>query len=98
MEKPIKIDDLGYPYFWKHPYTKSCTLLVLQPQLRRKNWFEHPKWCRILSSHTNNFSVHQAQRIRLCEFSRLSTSQISLRKVFEWGIPRYFLGNPAWVS
>ena len=21
MEKPIKMDDLGYPYFWKHPYT-----------------------------------------------------------------------------
>ena len=20
MENPIKMDDLGYPYFWKHPY------------------------------------------------------------------------------
>ena len=20
MENPIKMDDLGYPYFWKYPY------------------------------------------------------------------------------
>jgi len=22
MEKPIEMDDLGYPYFWKHPKTR----------------------------------------------------------------------------
>ena len=24
METPIKMDDLGYPYFSKHPYSKCC--------------------------------------------------------------------------
>ena len=23
MENPIKMDDLGYQYFWKHPYVKT---------------------------------------------------------------------------
>ena len=29
MENPIKMDDLGYPYFRKHPY-HLCTLDYLQ--------------------------------------------------------------------
>ena len=24
MEHPIKMDDLGYHYFWKHPYLFVC--------------------------------------------------------------------------
>ena len=30
MENPIKIDDLGYHYFWKHPYS---SMLGLGPNL-----------------------------------------------------------------
>ena len=26
MEHPIKIDDLGYHYFWKHPYIETAAL------------------------------------------------------------------------
>ena len=25
MENPIKMDDLGDPYFWKHPYELLCS-------------------------------------------------------------------------
>ena len=25
MENPIKMDDLGYPYVWKHPYSGKFT-------------------------------------------------------------------------
>ncbi len=32
MENPIKLDDLGYHYFWKHPYT-FMTFMISTPQL-----------------------------------------------------------------
>ena len=28
MENPIKMDDLGYPYFWKHPYIYVYILYI----------------------------------------------------------------------
>ena len=32
MESPIKIDDLGYHYFWKHPFVKKKCLELLKPK------------------------------------------------------------------
>ena len=41
MENPIEMDDLGYPYFWKHPYVtdynifpRKNTRLKIAPQRR----------------------------------------------------------------
>ena len=100
MENPINMDDLGYPYFWKHPYTKSCTLL--------SGFTTSVKKTKTGSSTLSGAGFCQAIRIisrvtkhneYVCvNFLRLSTSQISLQKVFEWGIPRYSWGNPGWVS
>ena len=28
MENPIKMDDLGYPYVWKHPYELSMSVFL----------------------------------------------------------------------
>ena len=43
MEDPIKIHDLGYPYFWKHPYNKYvflCSVLTLSTA-NMHNFCEH---------------------------------------------------------
>ena len=32
MENPIKMDDWGYHYFWKHPYVRQFTLYLLRSQ------------------------------------------------------------------
>ena len=38
MENPIKTDDLGYPYFWKHPFHYSKT--VNFPRNVLQNWMK----------------------------------------------------------
>ena len=39
MENPIKVDDLGYPYFWKHPYHMKFFFLKLDFS-RTSSWIE----------------------------------------------------------
>ena len=33
MENPIKMDDLGVPYFWKHPYLPKLMFLEVPTSL-----------------------------------------------------------------
>ena len=41
MENPMKMDDLGYHYFWKHPYVSNIPSWMLCFASRCESW--HPK-------------------------------------------------------
>ena len=41
MENPMNMDDLGYPYFWKHPYIKQACKMNFS--IRKTRWLSsHP--------------------------------------------------------
>ena len=48
MENPIKIDDLGYHYFWKHPFVKKKCLELHEPKHRSES---HIQFLRCPSNH-----------------------------------------------
>ncbi len=48
MENPIKMDDLGYPYFWKHP-CRSCIVRIVSLRTWTLNGDGLQPFCLLIS-------------------------------------------------
>ena len=89
METPIKMDDLGVPDFWKHPFLKNFQSLPCQK-------FGNGNFKRILESCESRFLVqlscmsetHQFIRHTALEKWHLSTAKPPCTKKNGWGSKR----------
>ncbi len=66
-ENPIKMDDLGYPYFWKHPFCCCQNVKSIQMLNSKATWFAeliHPAISNDVHDPLGMFSNQKRHRYR----------------------------------